>query len=144
MTFLVHKNERREIRRKLVIPCRVIRERDLELIGACALDVSPDGMLVMAIRDATPGDHVVVSFHATELDIRFEAEARVARVVRGRRPGDRGKCVGLRFEKMDAVKRFILRSHLKKNAPPLPQREPRLDYAATIRKIAESTPQMTL
>jgi hypothetical protein len=136
MTFLVHRNERREIRRKVTLACRVIRERDCELIGACALDLSPDGMLVMAVRDASPGDHVIVSFHATELGIRFDAEARVARVVRGRRPGDRGRCVGLRFEKMDAVKRFILRSHLKKSAPPLPQREPRIDYAATVRKIA--------
>jgi len=138
MTFLVQKNERREVRRKLVLPCRVLRESDCELIGACALDVSPDGMLVMAVRDATLGDRVLVSFHATELGIRFEAEARIARVVRGRRPGDRGKCVGLRFVKMDPVKRFILRGCLKRNAPPLPQREPRIDYAATVRKIAEA------
>lgn len=136
MTFLVHKNERREVRRKTMLACRVIRERDCELIGACAVDLSPDGMLVMAVRDAAIGDQVHVSFHATELGIRFDAEARVTRLVRGRRPGDRGRCVGLRFENMDAVKRFILRGHLKKSAPPLPQREPRIDYAATIRKIA--------
>src|SRR5438309_11899717 len=114
MTFLVHKNERREVRRRLILPCRVVRERDYKLVGACALDVSPDGMLVMAIADAALGDEVIVSFKATELGIWFDAEAVVARVVRGRRPGDRGRCVGLRFKRTDAVKRLILRSHLRR------------------------------
>jgi hypothetical protein len=138
MSFLVHKNERREVRRRMMLPCRVVRERDFKLIGACAVDVSPDGMLVMTIREAAIGDEVIVSFKATELGIWFDAEAVVARVVRGRRPGDRGPCVGLRFRKIDAVKRFILRGHLRRTAPPLPQREARIDYAATIQRIAHS------
>jgi hypothetical protein len=60
----------------------------------------------------------------------------VARVVRGRRPKDRGRCVGLAFTKFDAVSRLVLRGHLRRTAPPIPQREPRIDYAATIKRIA--------
>jgi hypothetical protein len=138
MSFVVHKNERRESRRHYVLPCRVVRERDFELIGASSLDMSADGMLVMAMRTAAIGEHVTVSFKATELGLWFDADAVVTRIVHGRRPGDRGQCIALRFARMDPVKRFILRGHLRRMTPPLPQREPRMDYAATVRRIASS------
>jgi hypothetical protein len=138
MTFLVPKNERREARRRLVLPCRVVREHDFRLIGACAVDVSAGGMLVMAIGDVSLGDEVVLSFNATELGIAFDADAVVARVVHGRRQGDRGRCIGLHFRRLDAVKRLILRGHLRRMAPPLPQREARIDYAATVKRILDS------
>lgn len=136
LSFLVHKNERREVRRRLTLACRVVRERDFQLLGTNAIDLSPDGMLVMAIRDADPGDGLIVSFRATELGLWFDAEAKVARVVRGRRPKDRGRCVGISFTRFDPVARLVLRGHLRRNAPPVPQRDPRIDYAATVRRIA--------
>jgi len=138
-TFFVPKNTRREIRRSIPLTCRVVREHDFRLLGTRALDVSPDGMLVMSVRDAEPGDALIVSFRATELGLWFDAEGVVARVVRGRRPRDRGRCLGIRFTKFDAVSRLVLRSHLRRTAPPVPARPPnegRVDYAATIRKIA--------
>ena len=107
LSFFAHKNERRELRRRVTLACRVVRESDFRLIGSNALDLSPDGMLVMAIRDAEPGENLVVSFRATELGIWFDAEATVARVVRGRRPKDRGRCIGLRFTQFDPVSRLI-------------------------------------
>jgi hypothetical protein len=140
--FVVHKNDRREIRRDVRLMCRVVRERDSRLIGTRALDVSPDGMLVMAVRDAEPGETLIVSFRATELGFWFVAEAVVARIVRGRRPRDRGRCVGIAFTRFDAVSRLLLRGHLRRTAPPVPQRkrrEARVDYAATIRRIASGT-----
>jgi hypothetical protein len=138
-SFIVHKNTRREVRRSIPLTCRVVRERDFRLLGTRALDVSPDGMLVMSVRDAEPGDTLIVSFRATELGIWFDAEAVVSRVVRGRRSRDRGRCLGIRFTKFDAVSRLVLRSHLRRTAPPVPARPPsdaRIDYAATVKRIA--------
>jgi hypothetical protein len=138
-SFLVHKNERRELRRRMTLACRVVRERDFQLLASNAIDLSPGGMLVMAIRDAEPGDELIVSFRATELGIWFDAEAKVARVVHGRRPKDRGRCLGISFTDFDPVSRLILRGHLRRSAPPVPQRRPRdarIDYAATVRRIA--------
>jgi hypothetical protein len=135
-SFFAYKNERKEVRRTLRLTCRVVREVDFKLVGARALDVSPDGMLIMAIGEAKLGDEVIVSFKATELGIWFDMEAVVARVIRGLREKDRGRCVGLSFTKIDPVQRHILRGHLRRVAPPVPHRTPRIDYAATIRKIA--------
>jgi hypothetical protein len=136
LTFLAHTNDRREIRRRVSLFCRVVRESDFKLMGTRAIDLSPDGMLVMAIRDAQPGDALIVSFKATELGIWFDAEATVARVIRGRRPKDRGRCLGLSFTRFDPVSRLVLRGHLRRTAPPIPQRDARIDYAATIKRIA--------
>jgi hypothetical protein len=139
LSFLVHKNERREMRRRTTLACRVVRERDFRLVATNALDVSPDGLLVMAIRDAEPGEALIVSFRATDLGIWFDAEAKVARVVRGRRPKDRGRCLGIAFTDFDSVARLLLRGHLRKTAPPVPQRaagDARVDYAATVRRVA--------
>jgi hypothetical protein len=138
--FIVHKNERREVRRKVLFACRVVRERDYKLVATTTLDVSPSGMLVMSLRDVEPNESLLVTFRATELGLWFDAEARVARVVRGRRPRDRGRCAGIAFTRFDPVSRLILRGHLGRVAPPLParvRRGDRIDYAATVRRIAE-------
>jgi hypothetical protein len=135
LSFVVPKNERREVRRRVKLPCRVIRESDFRLVGTNAIDLSPAGMLLMTMRDVAPGEELIVSFRATELGIWFDAEARVARVLRGRRSKDRGRCAGIAFTQIDPVARLILRGHLRRSAPPLPQREARMDYAATVRRI---------
>jgi PilZ domain len=135
MPIFVRKNERREVRRAISMTCQIVRERDFRLVSETALDVSPDGMLVATDVDLEPGENVFVSFRATELGLWFDTEARVARVIRGRRPGDRGRGVGLRFSTMPRVKRFILRGHLRRVPPPIPRRAQRIDWAATIRSI---------
>ncbi|MBX3262181.1 MAG: PilZ domain-containing protein [Labilithrix sp.] len=135
MPLFVRKNERREVRRALVMPCQIVRERDFRLVAEEALDVSPDGMLVSSDVELDPGENVFVSFRATELGIWFDTEARVARVIRGRRPGDRGRGIALRFSTMPRVKRFILRGHLRNVPPPVPRRAQRIDWAATVRSI---------
>lgn len=134
MSLMVRKNERREVRRAVRIKCQVVRERDFSLVSEHAIDVSPDGMLVATdVGDLEPGENVFVTFRATALDIWFDAEAKVRRIVRGRRAGDRG--VGLEFSNLPRVKRLILRGHLRRVPPPLPRRPPRIDYSATIRSI---------
>jgi hypothetical protein len=98
-------------------------------VAETALDVSSDGMLIKTEIDLSPGENVFVSFRATELGIWFDSEARVARVIQGRRPGDKGKAVGIEFSTMSRVKRFILRNHLKKTPPPVPRRTQRVDWS---------------
>jgi hypothetical protein len=63
----------------------------------------------------------------TEFPIWFDTRATVARIVEGRRPGDDGRALGLRFDSLPAVSRLILRGHLRKIPPTLPKRELPLD-----------------
>ncbi|MBX3204191.1 MAG: PilZ domain-containing protein [Labilithrix sp.] len=135
MPLFVRKNERREVRRAIPMSCQIVRERDFRLVSERALDVSPDGMLVATDVELEPGENVFVSFRATQLGIWFDTEAHVARVIRGRRPGDKGRGVALRFSTMPRVKRFILRGHLRNVPPPVPRRAQRIDWAATVRSI---------
>jgi PilZ domain len=139
----VPSNRRGEIRRALRLGCRVRRVADLRLVGDRALDLSPQGVLLLSDERIDPGVELVVSFITTDFPIWFDTRATVARVVEGRRPGDPGRALGLRFESLPAVSRLILRGHLRKIPPTLPQRElppdltPRRspDYARMIRDI---------
>ena len=135
MPLFVRKNERRELRHATSMTCQIVRERDFSLVAEKALDVSPDGMRVATDVELEPGENVFVSFRATTLGIWFDTEARVTRVIRGRRPGDKGRGVGLRFSTLPRVKRLILRGHLRRVPPPIPRRAQRIDWAATIRSI---------
>jgi hypothetical protein len=133
MPIFVRRNERREVRRAQRFHCQVVRERDFRLVATQALDVSPDGMLVaLEGLDLEVGEPVIVSFKATRLGLWFDTEAKVTRIVRGRRPGDKGRGAGLSFLTLDRVKRMILRGHLKRVPPPVPKRTQRIDWSRTI------------
>ncbi len=131
----MRRNDRREVRRALGITCQVVRERDFRLVAERALDVSPDGMLVQTESELAVGESLIVSFKATQLGLWFDTEASVARIVKGRRDGDRGAGIGLSFSTLDRVKRLILRGHLRRVPPPLPRRTQRIDWSATVRSF---------
>jgi hypothetical protein len=131
----VHRNDRREVRRAVGLTCQVVRERDFRLIADQAIDLSPDGMLVSSEHDLAVGESLIVSFKATQLGLWFDTEASVTRIIKGRRPGDRGPGVGLTFSTLDRVKRLILRGHLRRVPPPLPRRMQRIDWTATVRSL---------
>jgi PilZ domain len=133
---MVVARKRSAIRRAIKIPCRVVREADFQLLGTQTLDLSQDGMLLPTEMGVEICDECIVSFKATPLDIWFDTVATVSRVVEGRRPTARPRSVGLSFRTLDSVHRLILRGALRKVPPPLPAREQRIDYAATIFKIA--------
>ena len=116
-------NRRGEIRRGLYLGCRVRKMNNLSLVGDRTIDLSPQGMLVLSDEWLDLGDELFVSFLSTDLPIWFDTRATVARVIEGRRPGDRGRALGLRFQTLPAVSRLILRGHLRKIPPTLPQRE---------------------
>jgi c-di-GMP-binding flagellar brake protein YcgR len=136
MPHFVRRNDRREVRRSVKLTCQVVREKDFTLVSDQAVDLSPDGMLVLSERDLAVGENVFVTFRATSLGLWFDTEARVARVVGGRRRGDRGRAIGLSFSTLDRVKRLILRGHLRRVPPPVPRRAQRIDWTATIRSIS--------
>jgi hypothetical protein len=131
----VHRNDRREVRRAVGLTCQVVRERDFRLVADQAIDLSPDGMLVSSEHDMAVGESLIVSFKATQLGLWFDTEASVARIIKGRRPGDRGPAIGLTFSTLDRVKRLILRGHLRRVPPPLPRRTQRIDWTATVRSL---------
>jgi len=136
-------NRRREMRRTVRLGCRVRRMDDWSLLGDRTVDLSPEGMLVLSDERVEEGMDLVVSFQATELPIWFDACAKLTRVVEGRRPGDPGRALGVRFETLPAVSRLILRGFLRKHPVTRSQRElpldlalpqsERIDYASEVR-----------
>jgi hypothetical protein len=126
------RSQRRSIRRAVRVECEVVREHDFKLIASHAVDLSPDGMLVLADARALTGEEVIVSFRTPRSPLWFDACGTIARVVHGRRPGDFGPCLGIRFEDSEEISRIVLGDKLRKLPPPLPRRAARLDYAAMV------------
>ncbi len=136
-------NRRAEVRRMVRLGCRVRKLGHLGLIGDRTLDLSPQGMLLLSDERIEPGTELSISFFATELPIWFDTRGTVTRVVQGRRPGDPGQALGLRFHSLPAVSRLILRGHLRRFPPTPPLRRLRSDrpeaqepdYARIVREI---------
>ena len=129
---LVYAQQRRVLRRAVRVDCQVVRERDFKLIGSRAVDLSPAGMLVLLQEPVLTGEPLVVAFRLPRSDHWFDAEAVVARVLHGRRPGDLGRCFGLEFDALEPAVQAHLRQALRGVPPPLPMRDKRIDYAATV------------
>jgi hypothetical protein len=115
---------------------------DWRLIGHRVIDLSPQGMLLLSDTNIDEGASLVVSFQATELPIWFDTCATVTRIVQGRRPGDRGRAIGVHFDTLPAVSRLILRGHLghlpetrAAREVPLDIARSRVDYAAEVSRF---------
>ena len=135
---LVHVQQRRVLRRSVRVDCQVVRERDFRLVGSRGVDLSPDGMLVMApgARADRGAARRGVPAAAQRLLVRRRGPRRPR--LHGRRPGDKGRCFGLEFEPLEPDVEFFLRRALRGVPPPLPMREPRIDYAASVALAALS------
>lgn len=130
--------KRRVMRRAARLDCQVVRERDFRLVGSRGLDVSPHGMLVMAQEPILTGEPVIVTFRLP-MGLRwFDAQGTIARVVHGRRPGDRGRCLGVEFDGFDQDARLWLEQALRGVPPPLPARDPPIDHATGVRLAARA------
>jgi hypothetical protein len=134
--FLVRTTERRALRHAVDLPCTVVRERDSKLTSLRAIDLSPHGMrVVLKNVEIELGDRLFVCFRATDFGIWYYSDAFATRMLHGRRPKERARSLALRFGSLSAVSRLCIRGALRRVPPHIPQREPRIDYAATIGKI---------
>lgn len=140
VSTLVYARQRRALRRAVPVECQVVRERDFRMIATRGVDLSPDGMLVVAQAPVLTGEPVIVSFRLPRSGAWgwFDAEGTVARVVHGRRPGDKGRRFGLAFDGLDESVRIFMENALRGTPPPVPARAPRIDYAASVRLAALS------
>ena len=120
--ILTRKQPRRAFRREVLLSCQVVRERDFRLVSDLALDLSTEGMLVSTEQRVLTGEELLVSFRPPRSDRWLDVQATVARVVHGRRPSDRGRCLGLSFHAFDAASRRLLFNQLRGLPPPEPAR----------------------
>jgi hypothetical protein len=102
----------------------VVRERDFRLIGDRIVDLSPTGALVMPADPVLTGERLIVSFELPHLPFWFDAEAIVARVVHGRRPGEYTRGIALDFQGVSGVQRFMLEQSLRYLPPAPPSYRP--------------------
>lgn len=128
--------DRRVMRRMVSTDCQVVRERTFSLVGEVALDLSPEGMFLRTDRTADIGEALMVALRVPGTDTWVDATAIVARRVAGRRRGDRGAGLGLRFSDLSPEDDRALRNALRAIPPTFPARAPRVDYAATAAFIA--------
>jgi hypothetical protein len=122
--ILEREQPRRAFRREVLLSCQVVRERDFRRVSSLAIDLSTHGMLVAAERRVLTGEPLLVSFRAPRSDRWLDVSATVARVVHGRRPGDRGLCLGLSFHGLDADAERLLFRQLRGLPAPEPARLP--------------------
>ncbi len=127
--------ERRSTRRQVDLPCQAVAEDGFRFLGARVIDLSPEGMQVQSAAQVRVGEPVIVSFKAPNSDDWMDAEAEVARVVRGQRGTDRGRSIGLRFTQQSTFDRVMLAERLRNLTPPTPARRLRRDYAAFVRGV---------
>lgn len=137
--FLVAATERRSVRRYVRLQegeCEVVRERGFKLLGRHVVDMSTSGMRIAALDHALTGEPVVLTFRAPESNTWVDAEGVVARVIHGRRDFDFGASIAIQFEGLAEKLRGVLRKQLLRCPPTMPKRSLRVDYAASVRRIA--------
>ena len=135
MTWIARASQRKTVRRAAQTVCQAVVAEGFSLVSERAIDLSIDGMLLASDHEPEVGTEVIVSFRAPGTGIWLDAEATVARIVRGRRRSDPARGIGLRFRGLDSVSRAILDGSLAGRPPPVPARLVRKDYARTVRSI---------
>jgi hypothetical protein len=116
---------RASFRRLVCLDCQVVREHDFQLVADLAVDLSTRGMLVRGRRRVLTGEEVIVSFKPPRSSRWFDAQGTVARVVHGRRPGDRGLSFGIEFTNLSWADELHLFDAIRGLPAPAPLRPPR-------------------
>jgi hypothetical protein len=89
-----------------------VRERDFRQVGTRVLDLSSRGMLLESDLSVLTGEPLVVSFQSPS-GRWHDLEGSVARVLHGRRRGDRHRAVGISFE-IDPFSELLLCESLRR------------------------------
>jgi hypothetical protein len=111
---------RHAFRHALSLACQVVRLRDFRLVADTALDLSTRGMYAATHERVLTGEELLVSFRVPRSNRWMDVDATVVRVSHGRRPGDRGRALGLQFHGVDERSRRILFEALRFFPPPAP------------------------
>jgi hypothetical protein len=131
-------------RRRVSLPCRAVGWGRFDLVGDRLLDLSTRGALLACDREMRPGEEVLLAFRMPWLGRYVLVLAEATRVIEGRREGDPGYAVGLRFLDLDPDDRIELSQRLAMLEPPPPARAHPIDYARTVRaiehRLAEDAP----
>ena len=134
--FIIPARERRGQRRAVSLPCDVVRERDYLPVGKKIVDLSPQGMQLLAEgADAHVGDPLQVLFKIPFTPTYVFVDAVVTRLVRGHRTGDSGPSYGVKFLPLAPDADALLKRTLKRFPPAIRWRPRRIDYAASVRLI---------
>lgn len=133
---IVEKRERRMVRRALRTECHAVAEDGFRFLGEQTLDLSECGVLLRSDREAEVGETVLLSLKVPGGRSWIDAEATIARIVRGQRTGDEGRAYGLRFEQIAPLDRAVLAGSLEGSPPPPPARGLRRDYAGSVLGLA--------
>ncbi len=113
------KARRRSVRHNVRLNCQVVRERDFRLIADRIVNLSETGLLVSPADPVLTGERLIVSFQIPHSGYWVDAEATVARVVHGRRPGEYSRCLALELENVEEIPQLLLGRALKR-CPPTP------------------------
>jgi hypothetical protein len=105
-----------------MLPAKIVSCNDFRHMGRMILDVNHLGALVAADRLADIGEPMLVEFRLPGDGDAIEALGRVVRIVHGRRPYDRGYCLGIEFTFMPIEQQWELVQRLRGTPPPVPAR----------------------
>jgi len=113
------KAHRRSSRHSVRLNCQVVRERDFQLVADRIVNLSSSGLVVSPADPALTGERLIVSFQIPHSGYWVDAEATVARVVHGRRPGEFTRALALELENVEEIPQMLLRRALGR-CPPSP------------------------
>lgn len=113
------KAHRRATRHSVRLECQVVRERDFRLIADRVVNLSATGLMVSPADPALTGERLIVSFRIPHSSHWVDAEATVARVVHGRRPGEHTRGLALELENVEEIPQMLLGRVLRR-CPPAP------------------------
>ncbi len=136
--FVVHAKDRAASRRTVRLGCEVVRTRDYSMIGRKMIDLSTEGLQVIADGHVTVGENVEVFFRVPYSNVYVLAEGEVARVIAGKRAGDEGPAYGIKLAPLHPDAQRVLAAASLRFPPTLPWRPRRVDYAATVHAISLS------
>lgn len=122
-------------RHLLRLPCQVVRERDFRLIADRVENLSLTGLSVSPAEPVLTGERLIVSFRLPHEGIWVDAEARVTRVIHGRRPGEDQRALGLAFEDVSVELQLAIARELMKTPPAPPGRSLRDEHSCRVARV---------
>jgi hypothetical protein len=107
------------------LACQVVRERDFRLVADRVENLSLTGLAVSPADPVLTGEILIVSFRLPRVGVWVDTQARVTRVIHGRRPGEDQRALGLAFEDLEEDLEMAIAAELVRVPPAPPGRAKR-------------------